>query len=55
MKKSTKLKTSFSLSKQCKLLLVLLSTKLGISQASTIEMLVREKARAEGINNARSD
>ena len=41
-------KTSFSLSAECKYVLRLLSKYLGISQASVIEMLVRERARYEG-------
>lgn len=44
-------KTSFSLSTECKLVLALLSKHLGISQASVIEMLVRERARYEGCWN----
>lgn len=52
MREKRKLKTSFSLSAECKRLLRLLSERFGISQTGTIEMLVREKARTEGISGA---
>lgn len=42
-----KQKTSFTLSVECKELLRSLSVLLGISQASVIEFLVRERARQE--------
>lgn len=45
-----KQRTSFSLSPECKTLTKLLSEKLGISQASIIEMAVRKLAEAENIN-----
>lgn len=50
MKEKRKIKTSFSLSVECKRLIVLLSERLGISQTSVIEMLVREKSRRESID-----
>lgn len=44
-----KKRTSHALSEECKRLLRLLSKRFGLSQASVIEMLVREKARQEGL------
>ena len=49
MKNQRKLKTSFTLSAECGRLLNLLSSRFGISKTSIIEMLVRERARVEGI------
>ncbi len=43
-------KTSFFLTKRCSNLLRLLAKELGISQSSVIEILVREKAKAEEIS-----
>ncbi len=44
-----KRRTSHTLSEECKRLLRLLSERFGLSQASVIEFLVREKARQEGL------
>lgn len=44
-----KQRTSFTLSIECKRLLTLLSALLGISQASVIEMAVRQLAKREKI------
>lgn len=46
--------TSFNLSEEGKRLLRVLSKYFGVSQAGVIEMLVREKAREEGLNDTRS-
>ena len=51
VKRKRKLRTSFSLSAECKHLLKLLSERFGISRASVIEMLVREKARMENVDD----
>jgi predicted transcriptional regulator len=40
-------RTSFTLSPECKHLLQLLAAKLGLSQASVIEMAVRQLAERE--------
>jgi len=50
-----KQRTSHTLSLECKLLLKVLSKELGISQASVLEMLVREKARALSIKLENAD
>lgn len=44
-----KVKTSFTLSHLCNSLLDALSEWHGISKSSVLEMLVRERARSEGI------
>jgi len=41
--------TSYALSEECKCLLEMLAKHFGLSRASVIEMLVRERARQEGI------
>lgn len=46
-----KFKTSFTLSMKCKHLLRLLSERFGISRTGVIEMLVRERVRAEKIDD----
>jgi len=46
---STKNATSFRLSPEAKRLLAELSNKLGISQTAVLEILIREKAKAENI------
>ncbi len=46
-----KRKTSFSLSAECLRLLALLSRHLGLSMASVIELLIRKRARQEGVVN----
>ena len=46
-----KQKTSFTLSAECSRLLRVLAVWLGVSQAAVIELLVREKARKEGIDD----
>lgn len=51
MGKRQKFKTSFSLSVECKRLIRLLSNRFGISQTGVIEMLIREKARTENLQD----
>lgn len=53
-----KKRTSFTLSPEALQLLKELSTRLGISQASTLEILIREKSESfamKGKNDARHD
>jgi hypothetical protein len=45
----TKQKTSFSLTEEAKRLLAQIAKKNGISQAAVLELLIREKAKQEGI------
>lgn len=47
--KTNKLPTSIRLSPEAKRLLKELSDKLSISQAAVLEIIIREKARAEGV------
>ena len=44
-----KRKTSMTLSREALRLLALLAQRSGISKSSTLEMIIREKARAEGV------
>ncbi len=50
-----KQKISDTLSEECRRLLRLLSERFGVSQAAVIELLVREKAREEGIHDPHAD
>lgn len=45
----TKMKTSMALSEEAKCLLAALSDKLSVSQSAILEILIREKAKAERI------
>ncbi len=45
----TKQRTSFALSEEAKRLLKELAEKLSVSQSNILEIVIREKAKAEGI------